>query len=105
MLLDPARLQLRHEVSALSPGETVSLAGDLRIPIATIRPIMQGGAALFVPLARFRIEHADGTSADHVFVVGQLGETPGGALRPLRIDGMPGVIKLLDQRRIAAEPA
>lgn len=102
---DATALHLKHDVPSLTPDEPVSLSGELRIAVATIRPIMQGGAALFVPLARFRIETADGGASDHVFVVGQPADQPGGALKPLRIDGLPGVVRPLDQRRVMANAA
>ena len=95
-------LEPRHDVAALAPGETVALTGELRLAVADIVPIRHGAAQLFVPLARFRIEPEAGASpATRVFVVGQPGARPGDALRPFRIDAMPGVFRDLAQREIA----
>ena len=89
-----------HEAATLAPGESVSLTGELRMPIASILPIHSGGARVFVPLARFRAEAGNGTTATRVFVVGQASEQPGGALRPFPLDRGPGIDRGLDQREL-----
>lgn len=95
-----AALAILHEASTLAPGESISLAGELRMPIASILPIHRGGARVFVPLARFRAEAGNGTVATRVFVVGQASEQPGGALKPFPLDRGPGVDRGLGQREL-----
>lgn len=88
-----------HEVPQIAPGEARTLSGELRLPLASILPINSGGARVFVPLARFRVE-ADGLAASHVFVIGQASDRPGGALRPFPLDRGPGVDRGLEQREL-----
>lgn len=97
----PGELEQRHAIPALSSGESVTVTGELRLPVAAILAIQQGVAQLFVPLARFLVEGEGVEPRTFVFVIGQPGETPGAGLRPFRIDAMPGVFRDLDQREIA----
>lgn len=97
----PGELEQRHAIPALAPDESVTLTGELRLPVAAILAIQQGMAQLFVPLARFLVEGEGIEPRTFVFVIGQPGETPGAGLRPFRIDAMPGVFRDLDQREIA----
>ncbi len=101
--LNPAASELehRHAIAGLAPGESVTLSGEMRLPVSAILPIRQGAAELFVPLARFSILGADGIAITRVFVIGQPADQPGGALRPFRIDAMPGVFRELALREIA----
>jgi hypothetical protein len=88
-----------HEVREIAPGDPAVLRGELRLPLASILPINSGGARVFVPLARFRLE-AEGMTATHVFVIGQASDRPGGALRPFPLDRGPGVDRGLAQREL-----
>ena len=88
-----------HEVPTLAPGESVTLSGELGMPIASILPINSGGARVFVPLARFRAEACENTTT-RIFVIGQASEQPGGALRPFPLDRGPGVDRTLGQREL-----
>jgi hypothetical protein len=72
----------------------------LRQPIASILPIHSGAARVFVPLARFRAETGQSTATTRVFVIGQTGGEPGGALRPFPLDRGPGVDRGLGQREL-----
>lgn len=94
-----AALEAIHEAPALAPGESVTLSGELRMPIASILPIQSGGARVFVPLARFRAEMQD-SETTRVFVIGQASEQPGGALKPFPLDRGPGVDRGLGQREL-----
>ena len=98
------RLELRHALVILAPGESAEFTGDFRLPLATLVPIRAGNAALFVPLARLRIEAstAAGTPLVQVqtWVVGELPEQPGAALRPFRLDLGPRTYSRLGQRTV-----
>jgi hypothetical protein len=99
-------METLHRLARLAPGETVTLAGSLRLPLSAIRPIRQGEAMLFVPLARFRITDDSGSTVTmRVFVVGEPGRGRADALRPLRLDGFPGVIRPLGAREILLDGA
>ena len=84
MAAPDTELPLLHEVPVLSPGETVELKGELRLPLARAMPIRQGQAVVFVPLARFRASAAGADPRCFTVVVGQ--PSPRGALQPVRLD-------------------
>lgn len=94
-----------HRIDMLAAGETVELAGELRLPMAEILPVDGGAAApRFVPLARFRVEDGDGVSATHVFAIGEPGRD-GRTLRPLRVDSLWGVCRELAWKTVATRTA
>lgn len=97
--LSGQRLERRHETAALAPGESVTLGGEIRLPLAAISPIRAGSAALFIPLARFRAE-APGVAVAHTFVVGEAPEVADAALRPFRLDLGPRVYSRIGQREV-----
>lgn len=98
------RLELRHAHVALAPGESAEFTGDIRLPLAAITPIRAGDAAYFVPLARFRVEAAATgdipLTAAQTFVIGELPEQPGAALRPFRLDLGPRTYSRIGQRAV-----
>lgn len=102
---DGQRLELRHALVELAPGQSTEFTGDFRLPLSAVTPIRAGDAAFFVPLARFRIEAGlpDGGSKVLVqtFVVGETPENPGAALRPFRLDLGPRVYSRISQRAVA----
>ena len=95
-----ATLETIQELAVLMPGESVTLSGELRIPIASILPIHSGGSRVFVPLARFRAETREEAGTTRIFVIGQAGGQPEGALRPFPLDRGPGVDRGLGQREL-----
>ncbi len=98
------RLELRHALVALAPGESAEFTGDFRLPLTAITPIRSGNAAFFVPLARLRIEASTATGSPLIeaqtFVVGELPELPGAALRPFRLDLGPRNYARIGQRAV-----
>ncbi|MEQ1542227.1 MAG: hypothetical protein ABL926_08230 [Novosphingobium sp.] len=99
------RLELRHALVALAPGESAEFTGDFRLPLAAVTPIRSGDAAYFVPLARLRVEAATPNGQPLIcaqtFVVGEQPETPGGALRPFRLDLGPRTYSRIGQRAVS----
>lgn len=98
------RLELRHALVALAPGESAEFTGDFRLPLTAITPIRSGNAAFFVPLARLRVEASTPSGSPLVetqtFVVGELPEQPGAALRPFRLDLGPRNYMQISQRAV-----
>lgn len=94
-----------HRIARLAPGESVTLAGDIRLPLVAITPIRSGSAAFFVPLARLR---ARGTAPTGVTVEGGgtflVGQEPGGnrKLQPFRLDLGPRNYSQLGQHLLPA---
>lgn len=105
MANDGQRLELRHALVALAPGESAEFTGDFRLPLAAVTPIRSGDAAYFVPLARLRVEAATPNGQPLIcaqtFVVGEQPETPGGALRPFRLDLGPRTYSRIGQRAVS----
>ena len=93
----------RHRIEGLAPDESRVLAGTIRLPLAEIRAIRQGSAALFIPLVRLRLFARDGERLlrlARTWVIGE-GETlPGAGLRPFRLDLGPRVYPEVDQRQL-----
>jgi hypothetical protein len=98
------RLELRHALVTLEPGESAEFSGDFRLPLASITPIRAGDAAYFIPLARLRVEASQpsGTQMIEVqtFVIGEAPEAAGAALRPFRLDLGPRTYSRLGQRAV-----
>lgn len=102
---DNQRLELRHALVALAPGESAEFTGDFRLPLTSVTPIRAGDAAYFVPLARLRVEAStpkgDSLVQVQTFVVGELPDDPGAALRPFRLDLGPRTYSRLGQRAVS----
>ena len=98
------RLELRHALVTLAPGESAEFKGDFRLPLASLNPIRAGDAAYFVPLARMRVE-ASTSAGDplvkaQTWVVGETSDAPGAGLRPFRLDLGPRVYSKVGQRAV-----
>ncbi len=97
------RMELRHALVSLAPGESAEFTGDMRLPLTAITPIRAGEAAYFVPLVRIRVEGAGSTPdplvAAQTFVIGEVAD-PNSALRPFRLDLGPRSYARLSQRQV-----
>jgi hypothetical protein len=94
-----------HRLETLGPGESRTLTGELRLPLASILPIRNGKSSLFVPLARFRVKALRGDEpllvVNRTFVIGETQATPGAALKPFRLDLGPRLYSQISQRELA----
>lgn len=95
-------LEIQHKVPAMLPGQSIFLSGDLALPIRAIRVVRKGDAALFVPLARLKIE-AEGLEMAllRTSLVGQRPSGPGAGLRPFRLDLGPRIYSEIGQKTLA----
>ncbi len=89
-----------HAVERIRPGETIQVTGEFRLPFPQIRPIIKGQAALFVPLARLRVETAQGGNGAIIrtTLVGQRSPRPGAGLQPFRLDLGPRIYRDVTQK-------
>ncbi|MEO0439872.1 MAG: hypothetical protein AAF067_03240 [Pseudomonadota bacterium] len=91
-----------HELPALDAGQSVTLQGELRLPLTAIRPISFQSQALFIPLARFAVEYLDGDGEKQrqvaAFVVGREYDPPRQKMAPFRLDLGPGSFSPVGQR-------
>jgi hypothetical protein len=96
-----------HRIEGLRPGQRAELTGEIRLPHASITPIRQGKAMLFVPLVRIYAldPAADSVVGGGTFVIGEPPATPGGRLRPFRLDLGPRNYPALEQRKLAMPDA
>jgi hypothetical protein len=84
-------LPQRHRLAGIAPGESGEVTGDLRLPLQDLRPITQGRAVLFVPLARFRIGAQGREPRCFTLVAGQPSPNGTGAVQPVRLDLGPRI--------------
>ena len=96
-------LEVRHTLAALAPGQSAVFTGDFRLPLPAIRAIRKDDAAYFVPLARWKVEAAEGIDEALIQtnVVGQRSPRAGGGLQPFRVDLGPRVFNEVAQRSFA----
>ncbi|MEW6625461.1 MAG: hypothetical protein AB1431_01580, partial [Pseudomonadota bacterium] len=91
-----------HSVVTIAPGETLHLAGELRLAPDRIVPVEMGQRSLLIPIAAFdaayRWQPEDGEKEGgglaagrtaRAFIVGQEQEPPTARLAPLRLDQGP----------------
>ncbi|WP_202389663.1 hypothetical protein [Croceibacterium soli] len=81
----------RHRLAGLAPDESGEVSGQLRLPLAMVRPIVQGKAALFVPLARFRVAARGQEPRCFTVVVGQPSPRNEATIQPVRLDLGPRI--------------
>ena len=84
-------LPIHHLLAGLAPGESGDVSGELRVPLNALRPIAQGRAQLFVPLARFRVGAAGEAPRCFTLVAGQPSPSGNGAIQPVRLDLGPRI--------------
>src|SRR5690606_8230895 len=88
-------------IARLEPGQRQTIEGEFRLPLASVVPIRQGRAALFLPLARFQADSSGSASVIRTFVIAQPGRESNGRLQPFRLDIGPRNYPDLDQRAFA----
>ena len=93
-------LEQRHQIEMIPAGRSARVTGEMRLPLPAIRAIHKGEAALFVPLARFRVAAAQGAKGTVIqtVLVGQRSPRPGGGLQPFRLDFGPRIYPEVTQR-------
>lgn len=95
-----------HEIENLSAGETISLTGDIRLPLNAIRPITFKSQALFIPLARFSVAYTDhedtGCQQTASFIIGREYEPRRPKMAPFRLDLGPRNFDPVGQRPLNA---
>lgn len=89
-----------HDIADIPAGKSVQVMGEFRLPLPMIQPIRRGDLALFVPLARLRVEAAQGTEGAIVktALIGQRSPRPGAGLQPFRLDLGPRVYREVTQK-------
>lgn len=95
-----------HEIENLPAGETISLTGDIRLPLNAIRPITFKSQALFIPLARFGVAYFDHNDVEcqqaASFIVGREYEPRRPKMAPFRLDLGPRSFDPVGQRPLNA---
>lgn len=96
-----------HRIEGLEPGQKTELTGNIRLPLSAITPIRRGSALFFVPLVRIYAKEAgaDAVIGGGTFVIGEPPATPGGRLRPFRLDLGPRVYPTVEQRKLSVPGA
>lgn len=82
--------QLLHEIAILDAGQSETVTGDIRLPLAAFEPIEFQSQKLFVPLILLRFDHADSNGNQHMqaanFLVGTEHTPPRDKMAPFRLD-------------------
>ena len=101
---DNQRMEPRHNLVTLAPGESTEFTGVFILPLTSVTPIRSGDAALFVPLARLRVQASTPSGGSVVqartWVVGELPDDAASALKPFRLDLGPRTYSRVGQRAI-----
>ncbi|WP_370187520.1 hypothetical protein [Qipengyuania sp.] len=93
-------LERRHEVARIGPHQSVTLEGQVQLPLAQAHVIRQGRHPLLVPLLRVRIDGSGEEVLVKTFVVGQ--GVPGGPrVQPFNLDEGPRSYAPIAQRELA----
>lgn len=94
-----------HQIAALDGNDSITLTGELRLPLTAIRPIAFKSQALFIPLARFAVEYLDSDDEKHrqvaAFVVGREYDPPRPRMAPFRLDLGPRSFTPVGQRALS----
>ncbi|KMS50935.1 hypothetical protein V474_05500 [Novosphingobium barchaimii LL02] len=86
-------------VPRIAAGESVTLTGEVQLPLNAIRPLQQAAASFFIPLVRLSIVN-DAIALRRVYTVGI--EGGGAGLSPLRLDTGPREHRELAAREVEA---
>jgi len=78
------------QMPILPPGETQTIAGEVRLPLAQVTAIRQGRSSLFVPLLRLALEGEGQDRRTRTVLIGPPGQS--GQVQPVRLDAGPRVI-------------
>ena len=101
---DNQRMEPRHNLVTLAPGESAEFSGVFMLPLTAVTPIRSGDAAFFVPLARLRVQASTPSGGSLVqaqtWVVGELPEDAASALKPFRLDLGPRTYSRVGQRAV-----
>lgn len=101
---DNQRMEPRHNLVTLAPGESAEFSGVFMLPLTAVTPIRSGEAAFFVPLARLRVQASTPSGGSLVqaqtWVVGELPEDAASALKPFRLDLGPRTYSRVGQRAV-----
>lgn len=97
---DAAALEKRHEIARIAPRQSVTLEGQVQLPLAQAHVIRQGRYPLLVPLMRVGIMGPGGDALLKTYVVGQ-GMPGGGRVQPFRLDEGPRSYEPIAQRELA----
>ncbi len=92
-----------HRSGPMAAGETIELAGEIRLPLSAITPIRHGSAALFVPLVRLELEGMTDGKPLHLRAAFVLGLEELGAnqrLQPFRLDLGPRIYPQVGRRAL-----
>ncbi len=93
-------LEKRHDIARISPRQSVTVAGQVQLPLAQAHVIRQGRHPLLVPLMRVRVDGPGEEALLKTFVVGQ-GMPDGGRVQPFRLDEAPRSYEPIAQRELA----
>lgn len=93
-------LDTRHTLARIAPRQTLTVEGQVQLPLAGAQVIRQGRHPLLVPLLRVRVDGSGEGALVKTFVIGQ-GLPDGGRVQPFRLDEPPRSYAPLAHRELA----
>ncbi|WP_157190032.1 hypothetical protein [Novosphingobium sp. Rr 2-17] len=99
----PETLELIKAVPSIAANETITVTGEVRLPLAAVRSLERGAGRYMVPLVRLCLLSDDAAPVRRVFSIGTLGT--GTALSPVRLDTGPRMVGDLGTREVEAARA
>ncbi len=88
------------KIARIGPHQSEAISGTVQLPVAEIRPIMQGRKPLYVPLLHFELALEQLAPISHSFVIGLPSETSTTRLHPISLDVPPGGLPPLLARKL-----
>jgi len=93
------------KIARIGPHQSEAISGTVQLPVAEIRPIMQGRKPLYVPLLHIEIGLEQLAPVKHSFVIGLPSETSTTRLHPISLDVPPGGLPPLLARKLETNAA
>lgn len=88
-------------IERIGPHQTRSLSGQMQLPLADIRAILQGRKPIFVPLLHLMLESPGQEPLNRSYVVGTPSAASQGRLHPIPLDTPPGGVPGLKAREVS----
>ena len=88
-------------VERIGPHQARAITGQMQLPLAEVRAILQGRKPLFIPLLHLTFESSGQSAFTRSFVLGLPSTTAQGRLHPIPLDTPPGGVPGLRAREIS----
>lgn len=91
-------------IERIGPHQSRSIVGEVRLPLASVSPLVQRGRPLFIPLVLAEVQVAGFPAKTHSFVIGTPSAASMTRLHPIPLDTPPGGIPGLKAQEVKETP-